>query len=125
MTPAQFRRIALSFPGAEERAHHNHPDFRAGGKVFATLGYPDAAWGMINLMPDQQALLVETSGDIFRPVPGGWGLRGATNVRLAAANAAVLKHAMTMAFETVTTKAKAKAGRSRPAPAKRQAKKKA
>src|SRR5438132_8889105 len=39
MTAAQFREIALSFPEAVEAAHMGHPDFRVGGRIFATLGY--------------------------------------------------------------------------------------
>ena len=31
-----------------------HADFRVGGKIFATLGAPDEAWGMAALMPEQQ-----------------------------------------------------------------------
>ena len=45
MTAAEFRRLALSLPEAEEREHMHHPDFRVGGKIFATLGYPDKGWG--------------------------------------------------------------------------------
>jgi hypothetical protein len=33
MTPADFRRIALSLQGAEEGVHMGSPDFRVGGKV--------------------------------------------------------------------------------------------
>ena len=44
MTAAEFRRLALSLPEAEEREHMHHPDFRVGGKIFATLGYPDKSW---------------------------------------------------------------------------------
>ena len=47
MTPSAFRKLALTLDGASERAHGGHPDFRAGGKVFATMGYPDAAWAMV------------------------------------------------------------------------------
>jgi hypothetical protein len=47
-------------------------DFRVGAKIFATLGNPDAAWGVLGLTPDQQALLIETTPDVFAPVPGGW-----------------------------------------------------
>jgi len=36
MTPAQFRKMALRFPGVVESAHMNHPDFRVGGKIFAS-----------------------------------------------------------------------------------------
>ena len=53
MTPARFRRIALGLKDAVEHAHHGHPDFRVGGRIFATLGYPDKKWGMVVLSPDQ------------------------------------------------------------------------
>jgi len=32
-----FRRIALSLEGAEEKSHMGQPDFRVGGRIFATL----------------------------------------------------------------------------------------
>lgn len=51
MTADQFRRTALSFAGAVEQSHQGHPDFRAGRKIFATLGYPDDSWGMVKLSP--------------------------------------------------------------------------
>jgi hypothetical protein len=54
MTASQFRKIAFALSGVEERAHMGHPDFRAGGKIFATLGYPDNDWGMVALTPEQQ-----------------------------------------------------------------------
>ena len=41
MTPNEFRELALSFPEAIESAHMHHPDFRVGGRIFATLGYPN------------------------------------------------------------------------------------
>ena len=31
-----------------------HPDFRVKAKIFATLGYPDAGFGMVKLTPEQQ-----------------------------------------------------------------------
>jgi hypothetical protein len=46
-----FRRIACGLPGAEEKGHMGHPDFRVSGKIFATLGYPDAGWGMVKAHP--------------------------------------------------------------------------
>ena len=83
-TPEDFRRIALSFAGAEERAHMAHPDFRVGGKIFATLGSPDAAHGMVQLMAEQQALAIEAEPAAFRPASGAWGRGGSTLVRLEA-----------------------------------------
>ena len=69
-TPDDFRRIALSFEGAEERSHREHPDFRVKGKVFASLGYPDAAWAMVQLMPEQQEDFIALAPDAFRPANG-------------------------------------------------------
>ncbi|MGZ8310593.1 MAG: hypothetical protein ACXWUR_00880, partial [Allosphingosinicella sp.] len=57
-TAEEFRRIALSFAGAEESSHMHHPDFRVGGRIFATLGYPDPEWGMVALLPEQQELAI-------------------------------------------------------------------
>ena len=38
MTADDFRDIALGMQGAIERAHMNHPDFRANGRIFASPG---------------------------------------------------------------------------------------
>ena len=54
MTADEFRELALSLRGATESAHMNHPDFRAHGRIFATLGYPDATRGMVKLAPHDQ-----------------------------------------------------------------------
>ena len=39
MTADSFRRLALTMPEALEVGHMGHPDFRVGGKIFATLGH--------------------------------------------------------------------------------------
>ncbi|MEA3247718.1 MAG: MmcQ/YjbR family DNA-binding protein [Gemmatimonadota bacterium] len=82
MTPAEFRRIALSFDGAEEKQHMGHPDFRVGGRIFATLGYPDARHGTILLSPQDQAFLVRDHPKAFKPAAGAWGKSGSTAVVL-------------------------------------------
>jgi hypothetical protein len=102
MTPAAFAKIALSLDGAVEGAHGGHADFRAGGKVFATLGYPGKDCGMVKLTPDQQQMLVAAEPDMFVPVKGTWGLRGATSVLLAAVDPRTLRSALTMAWQNVT-----------------------
>lgn len=63
----------------------NHPDFRVCGKIFATLGYPDAKWGMLKLMPDQQEVFIADEPNVFAPAAGAWGREGSTSVRLIAA----------------------------------------
>lgn len=101
MSSSRFRRVALSIPGAIEGSHQGHADFRIGKRIFATLGYPDDSWGMVKLTPDQQSVLVEAEPEIFRPVPGGWGKHGNTNVRLAKADVATLRSVLTMASQNI------------------------
>jgi hypothetical protein len=111
MSASRFRRTALALSDAVESAHHGKADFRVGKRIFATLGHPDENWGTVKLTAEQQSMLVEAEPDIFRPVPGGWGKQGYTNVRLETANAATLKSALTMAWKNVAPKATAKSGK--------------
>jgi uncharacterized damage-inducible protein DinB len=85
----------------------DHPDFRADGKIFATLGYPDEKFAMVKLTPGQQAELVKKQPAVFTPVPGKWGLRGATHVHLRAAESKSVKKALEMARENLKAKKKA------------------
>ena len=104
MSASRFRKTALSLPDAIEGAHQGHADFRVGKRVFATLGYPDASWGMVKLTPEQQIMLVEGEPGIFRPVPGGWGKGGATNVLLSKADGKTLQSALAMAWRNIAPK---------------------
>lgn len=97
--PTTFRKLALSFPASYESSHMRHPDFRVGRKVFATLAYPDVRWGTIKLTPKRQALFVRFRPDVFTPVKGRWGIRGATNIRLRAANTEALRPALELAWK--------------------------
>ena len=108
MTVDGFRRVALSFPEAVESAHMKHPDFRVRGKIFATLGYPDKTRGMVKLTPEQQEEFVRAEPEAFEPVKGGWGLKGATSVRLKAATKEVLRRAMAAAWCNAAPKEMAK-----------------
>ena len=99
MTPAEFRRLALSLPDAEEHEHMHHPDFRRNGKIFATLAYPDESFAMVKLFPDQQEAFVAGSPKTFAPVQGGWGRQGCTNVLLKTADKDKVCEALTAAWE--------------------------
>ena len=99
MTADEFRELALNLPGATESAHMNHPDFRAHGRIFATLGYPDATRGMVKLAPFDQQLFIATHPEAFTPVSGAWGLQGSTSVLLAAAKRDVLAQALDLAWQ--------------------------
>jgi hypothetical protein len=104
VTPAEFRRIALSLPEAAESAHQDHPDFRVGGKVFATLGYPEKGYGMVKLPPKEQVFFIEAEPHVFAPAKGAWGLRGATTVRLRSANKMSLRRAVALAWRNIAPK---------------------
>ena len=82
MTADDFRRIALSFEGAEESSHMGVPDFRVGGHIFATLASQDDGFGNLKLTPDLQQLLIAESPNVFLPIKGGWGRMGMTHIRL-------------------------------------------
>lgn len=98
VTQRDFRRIALSFPATSESAHSNHPDFRVCGKIFATMGYPDAAWGMVKLTSEQQEEFVCAEPAVFVSVKGGWGRKGATAVRLQSVRKSTLRAALAAAW---------------------------
>jgi hypothetical protein len=97
MTAAQFRRLALRLPEAVEAEHMGHPDFRVGGKIFATLG-PDEDWGMVKLTPPEQAALIASEPDVFHPASGAWGRSGSTIVQLRQAKAATVEQALLAAW---------------------------
>jgi hypothetical protein len=111
MTEREFRRIALSLPEAVEASHMNHPDFRVGGKIFATLGYPDTSSGMVKLTPKQQAMFVKSAPDVFEPSPGAWGRNGATKVHLRPAKKDRVREALVTAWENTAPKRLARQGR--------------
>jgi hypothetical protein len=99
MTADEFREIALSFAGAQESSHMAHPDFRAHGRIFATLGYPNAEWGMVKLALPDQKHFVDSHAGVFVPAKGAWGLQGSTMVRLAAVKPDVLNEALHLAWK--------------------------
>jgi hypothetical protein len=75
-----------------------HADFRVGGKIFATLGYPDEMCGMVKLTSQQQSKFVSTVPRVFVPAKGAWGKQGCTNVFLKPATKASLLPALIAAW---------------------------
>jgi hypothetical protein len=99
MNTRDFRRIALSFDGAEESSHMGQPDFRVGGRIFATLASAKQGYGNLMLTLEQQQAFVDDLPQVFVPIPGGWGRMGMTHIRLAAANEDVLTGALHAAWK--------------------------
>ncbi|HQR06215.1 MAG TPA: MmcQ/YjbR family DNA-binding protein [Gemmatales bacterium] len=104
MTAAKFRSLALSMPETVEAEHMNHPDFRVGSKIFATLGWPDARHGMVKLTPVQQAAYVHAHPAIFEAIDNAWGRKGATSVVLKAAKVEILMQALKDAWMNTAPK---------------------
>ena len=99
MNLADFRRIALGLPGAEESSHMGQPDFRVDGRIFATLASAKQGYGNLMLTPEQQTAFVEEMPEVFLPIPGGWGRMGSTHIRLAEATEDVLYGALHTAWK--------------------------
>lgn len=107
MKPEDFRRIALSMTDAIEGAHMGHPDFRANGRIFATLA-TDNRQGMVKLTPEQQAGYVRDAPETFVPAKGAWGLQGCTMVQLKSADKETVGEAMTLAWQNTVRQKSAK-----------------
>jgi len=113
MKISDFRRIALSLPGAEEGSHMGAADFRVGGRIFATLASQKQGYGNLRLTPDQQADFVAEQPDVFRPIPGGWGRMGMTHIRLAKVSEDVLEGALRAAWNLRVQKNAKTSGKKR------------
>lgn len=103
MTSDEFRSIALGFPETEERSHMGHPDFRVGGKIYATIA-PDGDRGMAKLTAEQQEFFLRTEPKVFEPASGAWGRRGATMIRLDSADENSVRQALNAAWRNTAPK---------------------
>jgi len=75
------------------------PDFRVGGRIFATLASQSQDYGNLVLTPEQQAAFVEEQPDVFVPIAGGWGRMGMTHIRLAKVTEDILTGALRTAWK--------------------------
>jgi YjbR len=103
-----FRAIALALPGAVESAHMGHPDFRAQGRIFATLSGQARGRGVLKLTTEQQAAFVAELPEVFEPVQGGWGRMGMTYIVLDRADEQTMRGALTTAHRNAASKQAAK-----------------
>lgn len=98
MTADGFRAIVLAFAGVEERSHMAHPDFRVGGRVFASLDQAER-WGTVKLSPAEQQEFMALHPDVFVPAAGSWGQQGWTKIDLKCATVASVRPAALLAWE--------------------------
>ena len=113
-----FRRIVLGMEGAFEGAHMGHPDFRAHGRIFATLNAEETR-GVVMLTPEQQQTFLADHAAMFEAGPGAWGRSGSTWVNLAAAAEDTIGEAVTLAWQNAAAKAAAKVTAKKKPPRKR------
>lgn len=90
--------MALALPDVEEHPHFDKPSFRYKGKIFATIWVEDNR-AMLKLTPIDQSVFGSYDSTVFFPVPGGWGLKGATLVELKKVRKDMLKDALNVAYE--------------------------
>ena len=107
MTADDFREMALAMNGSVERSHMNHPDFRANGRIFASI-MPGEKKGTLRLTPEEQGELVRLHGTTFSPAAGAWGRQGWTHVEFAGADEAAVRGATMLAWQGVVEKKKGK-----------------
>jgi hypothetical protein len=124
MTADDFRRIALSFAGAEENSHMGAADFRVGGRIFATLASVEQGYGNLMITLEQQTAFVAERPDLFLPVHGGWGRMGITHIRLAPADEDSLTGALHTAWKLRMEKNQKGGGKSGSTPRRTSAAKK-
>ena len=104
LTADDFRDLALRLNGATESAHMGHPDFRAGGRIFASL-HANGETGTVKLTPEEQREIMRADPGTFTPAAGAWGRQGWTVVRLALADDASVRGAMLLAWQNATSAA--------------------
>lgn len=115
MDAEDFREMALSFDGAEEGSHMAAPDFRVGGRIFATLAMQDQGFGNLMLSPELQRSLVTEAPDVFLPISGGWGRMGCTHIRLAEASPQQMLKGLQLAWSLrVEKNERTRRGRKKP-----------
>jgi len=95
--------MVLSMKDAVEGSHMGHPDFRVGGRIFATI-HPDPKWAMVGLTPEQQQRFVADAPGVFVPEKGAWGLQGSTAVLLKSVDEEMLGEALTLARQNAIAK---------------------
>jgi hypothetical protein len=102
MTPAAFRKLALSMPEAVEVPHFERTSFRVGKKIFATMKR-DGKEVMIPVRPLLRCFeLLASKPKIFFSY-GGWTQKhGSLGIHLAKADAKLIGKLMREAWERIS-----------------------
>ncbi|HEV7692698.1 MAG TPA: hypothetical protein VGO52_17805 [Hyphomonadaceae bacterium] len=104
MTPEAYLKLAMSLPEVTAGSHQAGGDLRVGGKIFSSPADRPGGAAYLKLTPDQQAMLCKAEPEMFAPVPGGWGLKGATWIYPKKADAKTARSALWMAWRNAASK---------------------
>jgi hypothetical protein len=106
MTPARFRKLALSLEGVSERPHMDRTAFRTKRKIFATLG-GDRRVNLIVNPSERRDALLESFPDTFFSL-GGWSRLGYIAVDLANVDEGLMRELLTDAWRDALPVTKAR-----------------
>lgn len=101
ITTASVRRIALSFPEAEEKPHFEKTSFRFKERIFATVN-EEKKTITVKLTPVDQSAFCAFDASVIYPVPGTWGKQGWTVIELRKVRISTLRDALRTSYETVS-----------------------
>ena len=105
-----FRALALALPEVEEKSHFGKADFRVRNKIFA--GFAADGLGYVKLTAEQQEMLCAAEPTVLTPIKGGWGRQGWTIVDQSAADEALLRSVLGIAWRNVAPKGLVKVSES-------------
>ncbi len=91
------RKLALSFPEAEEMPHFEKASFRVKKKIFATLSKKDNRC-VVKLSPVDQSVFTANNNKVIYPVKGAWGKQGWTIIELKKVRKDLFKDALTTSY---------------------------
>ena len=96
----EFRELALSFSGTEEKPHFDRAAFKVVGKrIFVTLHEKSLSANLKLPLADQSVFC--DFGDAIYPVPNKWGEQGWTSFELEKIPNGLLLNALEIAYNDV------------------------
>ncbi|MDC6350946.1 MmcQ/YjbR family DNA-binding protein [Zeaxanthinibacter sp. PT1] len=101
VTEETFKKLALSFPGTEERPHFERIGYRVVGKrMFATFLDIDNS-ANIFLSPEEQKVFCSIDSKNIYPIPNKWGEQGATTFVLKEISKDIVLEALLSAYSQI------------------------
>ena len=101
MTTAEFRALALSFPGTEEAPHFERAAFKVTGKrIFATMHEKEKTASLKFSEVDQSVFCTYGKSAVY-PVNNKWGLQGWTTFDLKKVPKELMLDALDTAYKDV------------------------